>query len=129
MESRNQCLQKSVLKPNYKYDPYNVPEDYIIPKRSRPVRIQIKGRWFETDYENPISPSDLMPGQVILMESLLSSSGPSGLIPLVFLGGWKTGGIKLLGHNIPTFRYKVLGSSKFMIGIFAMKNIYVEVWP
>ena len=109
----------------------DVEEDYygvIRDERIQAHRVQIGTRWFEHDYKNPPSMSDIMPGDVFLIHSQLSSFGVESTKPLVFLGGYAKS-LKVLGHILPTFKYKFLGNSSMMVGIMAFKMIYVEVWP
>lgn len=119
---------------DFKYDPKTVEEDYYIGLRDIPdsfisQTVNINGRRFMHEYNNPPSIDDLAPGDVILLQSQLSSSSPHSLIPIVFMGGVNKSGVSVSGINICTFRYKFLGTSTIMMGLMVSKNIYVEVWP
>ena len=119
------------MKPAFKYDPHNVDEDYYEAIRGARVeshRIQVGGRWFEHDYQNPPKMEEMMPGDVFLFHSQFSSSGTENLPLLVFMGG-NNKSFQVLGHKIPMFRYKMVGTSRMMEGIVLMKIIYAEVWP
>jgi hypothetical protein len=122
-----------MLKPQFKYNPLNLDEGDSVRLTSRSKfisnSVQIKGRWFRHEYNNPPKLSDLNPGDVFLMDSQLNLGPPHNLHPMVFMGKWNKGEIKIMKYRISTFRYKPLGSANVCVGIMVLKNIYIEVWP